>query len=55
MTKDIADGSKTKHISDGITYAGEKKWKCKNCKIRLTRDEYHNGECVLPNDNTKCE
>lgn len=33
------------HISDGITYSGINKYSCKNCKERLTRDEYFNGEC----------
>lgn len=34
-----------KHANDGITYAGDKKYKCKNCGKRLTREEYYNGEC----------
>ena len=34
-----------KHISDGISYAGEKKWKCKVCGKRLTREEFTDGEC----------
>lgn len=34
-----------KHESDGTTYAGALKYKCRICHKRLSREEYHNGNC----------
>lgn len=34
-----------KHESDGTTYARPEIYMCKNCKRRLTSEEYHNGVC----------
>ena len=39
-----------RHISDGITYAGIKRYKCKICGKHLTKEEFINSKCEGPED-----
>ena len=45
QTADIIENQKTPHVSDGTTYMKPKLYKCKNCKKRLTSDEFKDGDC----------
>jgi hypothetical protein len=48
-TVNVIENKQTPHVSDGVTYSRPKIYKCKNCKQRLTSEEFKETNCPESN------